>query len=214
MNSWQTIFSPTPPAIQKAPRKVFFSFHYQPDVHRAFVVRNSWVTKENRAEAGFFDASVFEAKKRESKDSLRNFLRDGMSGTTVSCVLIGSGTALRPWVRYELVRSFYRGNGLFGIRIHNIKNLQGWTCVQGMNPFEQLAYRVHEDRVYWQELIDGTWSAYNEVPALPLGDVAYDLKNELHHTFACRFPVYDWVTDNGYENLGTWVQRAADQAGK
>src|SRR5258707_8492680 len=70
MNSWPTIFSSTQPAIQKPPRKVFFSFHYQPDVHRAFVIRNSWVTKEGRAEAGFFDASVFEAKKRESKDSL------------------------------------------------------------------------------------------------------------------------------------------------
>jgi Thoeris protein ThsB, TIR-like domain len=214
MNSWPTIFSSTQPAIQKPPRKVFFSFHYQPDVHRAFVVRNSWLTKEGRAEAGFFDASVFEAKKRESKDSLKSFLRDGMNGTTVTCVLIGSETALRPWVRYELVRSFYHGNGLFAVRIHNIKNLQGQTCLPGMNPFDQLAYRADKDRIYWQEMKNGTWSNYDEVPSMPFSEVAYDLKNELHHTFSCRFPVYDWVTDNGYQNLGTWIQSAANQAGK
>jgi hypothetical protein len=214
MNSWETIFTSAGGTTQKPPRKVFFSFHYGPDVHRAFVVRNSWVTKEDRTDAGFFDASVFEAKKRESKESLKNFLRDGMNGTTVTCVLVGTETALRPWVRYELVRSFQRGNALLGICIHNIKNLQKLTCSPGMNPFDCLAYRVDKDRVYWQELRDGKWSAYDEVPSMALTEVAYDLKGEFHHTFRCRFPVYDWVTNNGYENLGMWVERAATHAGK
>lgn len=49
-------------------RRVFFCFHYQPDVHRAHVVRNSWVTKADREDAGIFDASVFESKKRSSDE--------------------------------------------------------------------------------------------------------------------------------------------------
>ena len=203
MNDWQHIFAPTASTTAKAPRKVFFSFHYKPDVHRAFVVRNSWVTKQDRSEAGFFDASVFEAKQRESPESLKNFLRDGMNGTTVTCVLIGNETALRPWVRYELIRSFHRGNGLLGVRVHNIKNLQKATALAGANPFECLAYRVHEDRVYWHELTTAGWSPYSEVPSMGIGDVAYDLNGELHHTFACRFPIYDWVNDDGFNNLGT-----------
>ena len=31
-------------------RHTFFSFHYKPDVRRAWVVRNSWVTKVARGE--------------------------------------------------------------------------------------------------------------------------------------------------------------------
>lgn len=58
-------------------RRVFFSFHYQPDVHRAHVVRNSWVTKADRENAGFFDASVFESRKRTSDDALKGFCRRG-----------------------------------------------------------------------------------------------------------------------------------------
>ena len=79
MNPWQNILASSAGTTPKVSRKVFFSFHYKPDVHRAFVVRNSWVTKENRTESGFFDASVFEAKQRESDDALKNFLRDGMN---------------------------------------------------------------------------------------------------------------------------------------
>ena len=40
-------------------RRTFFSFHYKPDVSRAWVVRNSWVTKVaqgEREDAGFFDS--------------------------------------------------------------------------------------------------------------------------------------------------------------
>ena len=29
------------------------------------------------------------------------------------------------------------------------------------------------------------------------------------HTFSDLFPVYDWVDDDGYENLGDWVEAAA-----
>ncbi|NJK91960.1 MAG: hypothetical protein HC904_09110 [Blastochloris sp.] len=59
-------------------RKAFFSFHYGKDVSRAHVVRNSWVTKEDREDAGFFDASVFESKKRTSDEILKAFLTEGL----------------------------------------------------------------------------------------------------------------------------------------
>ena len=39
-------------------RRVFFSFHYERDIWRANVVRNSWLTKDREA-AGFFDASLW-----------------------------------------------------------------------------------------------------------------------------------------------------------
>jgi hypothetical protein len=210
MSTWNYQYA----SKSKQVRRTFFSFHYQLDVTRAHVVRNSWVTKEDREEAGFFDASVFESKQRAGDETLKRFLNEALDGTSVTAVLIGIQTAFRPWVRYELVRSFQRGKGLFGIRIHNIKNFDQQNAAAGSNPFDLLAYQVVNDRVQWQEKNNESWSGYDKVPTMALSDVAYDLKGEHHHTFASRFSVYDWVNGNGYENLGTWVERAAQQAGK
>ena len=121
----------------------------------------------------------------------------------MTAVLIGSQTAFRPWVRYELVRSFQPGNGILGIYIHNINNFDQQYAVQGPNPFDHVAYRVVNDRVYWRELTNCTWVDYDRVPSMGLNEVAYDLNGQLYHTFSCRFPMYDWVANNGYQNLGT-----------
>jgi len=209
MNTWYN-----QPAAKATARRTFFSFHYQNDVARAQIVRNSWVTKGEREDAGFFDASVFESKKRTSDDVLRTFLSEALKGTTVTCVLIGSETYARPWVRYEIVRSFEQGKGLFGVRIHNISNFNQGTSTMGPNPFEYLAYRVVNDRVYWQELNGGSWASYDKVPSMKLADVPYSLNGQNHHVFSFRFPVYDWVVNDGFNNLKTWVQAAATQAGK
>jgi hypothetical protein len=212
-----TLYYPTL-SKSKLVRRTFFSFHYQVDVTRAHVVRNSWVTKEEREDAGFFDASIFESKKRAGDDTLKSFLTEALKGTSVTCVLIGGQTAFRKWVRYELVRSFHRGNGLFGIRIHSIKNLDRppQPGTYGDNPFDHLAYRVdsNNDRVYWQEKNNGQWEGYNDVPSMALSDVAYDLNGKLHHTFSTQFYVYDWALNDGYNNIKTWIDQAAEQAGK
>lgn len=104
-----------------------FFFPLQTDVTRAWVVRNSWVTKVaqgEREDAGFFDSSVFEANEREGVEILKRFLRDGLQNSTVTCVLVGAETTLRRWVRYEIFRSFIRGNGLLAVRVHTNRWLQ------------------------------------------------------------------------------------------
>ncbi len=91
-------------------RKVFFSFHFDNDVWRANVVRNSWVTKPNTATAGFMDAVDFEELKKKGKTAVENWIDDQLIGTTVTVVLIGSETLQRPFVQYELKKSCERGN--------------------------------------------------------------------------------------------------------
>lgn len=176
-------------------------------------MKQSWLTKQDREAAGFFDSSAFESKKRPD-DVLRQFLTEQLKGTSVTCVLVGTETAIRPWVRYELVRSFHRGNGLLAVRVHNIRDWNKQPSAEGLNPFTQLAYRVANDRVYWQEFNNGAWANYDKVPSMSLNEVACDLAGQLHHTFSFRFPIYDWVNDNGYQNLGDWIERAAQHAGK
>src|SRR5712672_200362 len=143
-------------------RRTFFSFHYKPDVTRAWVVRNSWVTKVaqgEREDAGFFDSSVFEAAQRQSDDSLKRFLREGLNGTSVTCVLVGAETCLRRWVRYEIFRSFMCGNGLLAIRIHSIADPSAGACGAGSNPFDDLAFAVEADRVNFKEFTTAGWSS-------------------------------------------------------
>ena len=198
-------------------RKTFFSFHYKPDVTRAWVVRNSWVTKVaqgTREDAGFFDSSVFEASQRESDDSLKRFLREGLSGATVTCVLVGAETCLRRWVRYEIFRSFMRGNGLLAVRIHSIGSLHSPASAAGDNPFECVAFNVADNTVRFNEITTSGWQPAMDVGTMPLGDVAYNLGGRTNHTFSNLFPIYDWQNDKGYDNLGSWIERAAKQAGR
>lgn len=196
-------------------RRTFFSFHYQADVTRAQIVRNSWVSKPDRDSAGFFDSSVLESKKRIGTDTLKAFLTEALSGASVTCVLIGSQTHLRPWVRYELVRSFQQGKGLLGIWVNAIKDFQGHSSPDGgLNPFTQLAYQVVGDRVAWKEKRGSAWSDYHEVPSMGLSEVPYAIENRKYHTFSTLFPVYKWFGDGGYNNMGRWIELAARQAGR
>jgi hypothetical protein len=198
-------------------RRTFFSFQYKPDVTRAWVVRNSWVTKVvqgDREDAGFFDSSVFEASQKESDDALKRFLREGLNNTTVTCVLVGTETCLRRWVRYEIFRSFIRGNGLLAVRIHTIGSLHSPATASGSNPFDCLAFAVENETVRFKEIKTSGWQPASDVGTMPLGDVAYNLGGRTNHTFATMFPIYEWDSDKGYDNLGSWIESAAKQAGR
>jgi hypothetical protein len=160
-------------------RRVFFSFHYKNDVVRANQVRNSWVTKEDRESAGFIDAAEFEKIKDQGDAAIKKWIKEQLSGTTVTAVLIGVDTSNRDYVKFELQESYAKGNGMFGIYIHQCKNLAGQTSAKGDNMFGEIGKDENGNAVY----------------------------------FSSAYPCYDWVDDNGYENLGTWVEAAAKKAG-
>lgn len=109
-------------------RKVFFSFHHERDASRAGVVRNSGITK-NVAE--FTDAVDWEKLSSRGNDAITKWIDEQLVGTSVTVVLIGAETDGREFVRYELKESWKRNNGILGIRIHQIKNLQGQTDIRG-----------------------------------------------------------------------------------
>ena len=101
-------------------KKVYFAFHYQDIIDfRANVVRNSWLTHEGREAGGFFDKSLWEETKKTSDVALKKLINAGLEYTSVTAVLIGSETYARRWVRYEIMRSIFRGNKVIGIHINN-----------------------------------------------------------------------------------------------
>lgn len=140
-------------------RRVFFSFEYEHDVSRAFVVRHSWVTQGKQA-AGFIDVADFEKVKRQGDQAVKRWIDDQLDGTSVTVVLVGSHTCYSKWVRYEIDKSKKRENGLLRIDISQIRDLTGRTS----HPCGQI----------------------------PEG-----------------YPFYNWVCDNGYENMGYWIEDAA-----
>jgi MTH538 TIR-like domain (DUF1863) len=197
-------------------RRTFFSFHYKPDVWRAWNVRNSWVVRpEDEEDQGFFDSSVFEAKQRTNDDTLKAFLRDGMKGTSVTCVLSGTHTWRRRWVRYEIARSIVKGNGLLTVDIHGIQNADKETCEKGADPLAQMGVYKTANGIFLAEWKDGKWVKYDDyTTSIPEGDLWFATPNSTTvvqlSTHCLR---YDFATQNGRNNIGDWIETAAGMAG-
>ncbi len=118
-------------------RRVFFSFHYNRDIGRIGQIRNSWVVKSPTETVGFVDAAEWESIQRQGDQAIKNWINSQMNGTSVTIVLIGAETYTRPWVKYEIEQSRARGNAIFGITIHNVKDFRTLqTDIPGQNPFE------------------------------------------------------------------------------
>ncbi len=107
-----------------------------------------------------------------------------------------------------------RGNGIVAIRVHSVADFNQATTSAGANPLESLAFTIQEDRVQLREYKTSGWVNATDVPTMPLSDVAYDLGGRTNHTFSALFPIYDWATNNGFANMGAWIDAAARQAGR
>ena len=132
-------------------RKVFFSFYYERDVWRAGQVRNSWVTKPDRDTAGFWDAASWEEVKKKGDAAIKKWIDDQLTGTSVTVVLIGAETSNRDYVKYELEKSWKKGNGILGIYIHQIKDKDGKTDTKGNNSFGPIFAGPNDDKKYFYE---------------------------------------------------------------
>lgn len=143
-------------------RRVFFSFHYRLDVWRAANVRNAGKV-EATAAAGWADASIWEEAQKKGRAELGRLIQSALLGTSVTAVLIGSETASRPWVTYEIQQSVDRGNGLVGVRIHKILDQHGRRSERGSIPklLEQGGYRTYD----WDRNNFGQWVEWAAIDA-------------------------------------------------
>ena len=159
---------------------------------------------------------MFEASKKESDESLKNFLRNGLSNTSVTCVLAGAHTWTRRWVRYEIVRSILRGNGMLTVDIDGIKNNDGLFATKGPNPLDQVGLYKTDRGIYFAEWNGQKWVKYKDyalaIPETELwfnapegGSVAQLSKHCLR---------YDFAAQNGRTNIGNWIETAATMAGR
>ena len=197
-------------------RRTFFSFHYQPDVWRAWNVRNSWVVTDDQEDRGFFDSSVFEATKRESEDVLKQFLRKGLDNTSVTCVLTGSQTWQRRWVRYEIARSVIKGNGLLTVHIHKIENQQKKTATKGADPLSNMGLYKANGKILLAEWQQAKWVQYADYTrSIPEQDLWFSPPTSTSVVQLSRYcRSYDFMADSGRSNIGKWIETAATAAGR
>jgi len=190
--------------------RVFFSFHYRDVAElRANVVRNHWVTKPGRNAAGFFDASIWETAKKTGPIAIKRLINSGLENTSVTCVLIGTETFGRQWVRYELIKSFVRGNKLLGVHINSIKGSNQLTKPQGYNPLQCLGVTFSADGLTrtLHERIGQQWRLYKEIDGTASAQISMVSEQYRGKSFnlARWCKIYEWVRDNGYNNFSKWV---------
>lgn len=115
---------------------VFYSFHFNNDVMRVQQVRNIGAIEGNSA----VNANEWERIKQKGKTAVQNWIDQNMKYKRCVIVLIGSETASRPWVKYEIERAWEQGKAMIGIHIHNVRCPRGGTCRKGANPFDQFKF--------------------------------------------------------------------------
>lgn len=209
-----------------AKRNVFFSFHYA-DIMRVNVVRKSGEFKTNetpeggRNIEGFYDKSLWESRKLNGPESLKNLIRDGVKNTSVVCVLAGSNTWQRRWVRYEIARSVVDEKGLLTVHVNGIRHHQEpfQPHPLGHNPLSYMGIaRESQDKFYLCELFYGSsgwnWQWYQDYTH-PVNVPKYMNPPEVNQPVQLsQFTrEYNWV-NGGHTQIGNWVDLAAQDAGR
>jgi hypothetical protein len=117
-------------------KRVFFSFHYNPDHWRASQVRNMGVIE---GDAPVSD-NDWETVKKGGDPAIEKWIADQMSGKSCVVVLIGAATAGRKWITYEIVKAWNDKKGVLGIYIHNLKDSDSNQSAKGANPFDSVTF--------------------------------------------------------------------------
>src|SRR5579885_1279145 len=230
--------APSPPARPVQPyaapapvkRKAYFAFHFE-DVMRVNVVRKAWkiAHPENALMRSFYDSSLWESRKLEGDDALKRLIREGVRYTSAVCVLAGSETWLRRWVRYEIARAIIDERGLLTVHLNSIRHHQMKTPhTRGPNPLDFIAIgKVQgfgESRYYLFEKLakrdafgahKWEWHRY--------ADYTDPVKRPLWVTdpgpgfvtpLSANAGLYDYIAEEGHKNIGAWIDRAAVRAGR
>lgn len=121
------------------PKRVFFSFHYEPDNSRAALVRNIGAIEGSRVASD----NDWESVKRGGDPAIRRWIDEQLTGTSCAVVLIGAQTAGRKWINYEIEEAWRRGKGILGVHIHNLKDLAQRQTTKGSSPFRDIVVGQH-----------------------------------------------------------------------
>jgi len=112
-------------------KTVFYSFHYERDVHRVQLVRNI-----NALEGQpLLNAQTWEEVRKKGRKAIEEWIHEKMAYKKAVIVLIGKETSTREWVIYEIEKAWTDRKPLLGVRIHGLSSF-GSIDKAGANPFD------------------------------------------------------------------------------
>jgi hypothetical protein len=202
-------------------RRAYFAFYYN-DIMRVNNVRNAWKIRHPNASQrrSFYDSSLWESRKLEGDDAIKRLIREGVVHTSAVCVLIGTETWWRPWVRYEIARAVIDGRGLLGVHINGINHhTRQMTDAFGPNPLDNMAVGKVQDHLgipqYYLFEYRGGWIRYQDY-TLPVKLPPYlsDPTSGYVMPLSIGTYLYDFAGGNGHANIGAWIDHAAKQVGR
>lgn len=78
---------------------------------------------------------------RGGDDAIKRWIDGQLKYRSCTVVLIGTNTAGRKWINYEISKSWNEGMGVVGIRIHGLKNSDQLISDKGGNPFDYVTFK-------------------------------------------------------------------------
>lgn len=216
-------------------RRVFFAFHYA-DILRVNNVRLSGEFSKSASDSGrdvegFYDNSLWESRKRTGDDAIRNLIRDGVKNSSAVCVLVGTETWSRPWVRYEIARAVIDGRGLLAVHVNGLKHHKlGIAHAHGTNPLDFMGvyreiqpgilstprYYLYERKAVWRGYqYELEWHPYDQFTH-PVDRPQWlaDPSPGYVMPLSANAAVHDYVGGTGHKNIGAWIDTAAIAAGR
>lgn len=216
-------------ATHSTKRRVFFSFHYD-DIMRVNNVRNVWKIDhpDNALMRSFYDSSLWESKKAEGHETIKRLIREGVQYTSAVCVLVGTETWSRRWVKYEIARSVIDERGLLAVHLNNLNHHRELKAHPvGLNPLHFLGvfralggkFYLYEKRQVLKNYLTGEmaweWGPYGDY-RLPVTLPKYLAAPNVGYVMPLSAGAieYDFVLQIGNKNLGAWIDLAAQRVGR
>lgn len=111
-------------------RKIFHSFRFKYDYWRVQTIRNIGSIQGQK----LLSPNDWEAVQKKGDGAIQAWIDQQLSGKSCVVVLIGSATAGRKWVNYEMTKGWADGKGVVGIHIHRLKDSDSVQTTKGANP--------------------------------------------------------------------------------
>lgn len=135
----------------------YFSYHFANDAARASAARRVMAIEADDP----ISPTAWEDLGYGGDTAVTRWVIERMRSKECLIVLIGSQTASRKWVKYEIKQAWESGRGVMGINIHSLLDARGKESKPGKNPFDDFVY----DGIRLSELV----RVYE-----PLGDTAQE----------------------------------------
>jgi hypothetical protein len=115
-------------------KSAFFSFHYDRDAWRVQQIINMGKLEGQP----LLSPQKWEEIKRRGEQAIKNWIAEQMKYKSAAVVLVGSQTAQRRWVKYEIAYAWDNRKPLVGVRINGLADRYSQTDTQGSNPFKMV----------------------------------------------------------------------------